>query len=331
MNGTHPEQQHIPVMLTEVVEALSPHSGGRYVDGTFGGGGYAAAILNEADCTVWAIDRDPSAVRAGHAMAERYDRRLTILHGRFGDMRDLLQQSSVTTVASLTTVDGIALDLGLSSLQLGDAERGFSFCADGPLDMRMDGGDGGRSAADVVNTADEQTLADIIWRLGEERFARRIASAIAEHRATDPIRRTHQLAEIVRNVVPPARDRIDPATRTFQALRIHVNDELGELERGLNAAETLLATDGRLVVVSFHSLEDRTVKQFLRTRSGSAAGSSRHLPPPETARPPTFRLLGRGVVRPSTQEINANPRARSARLRAAARTSAQPWPQEAAA
>jgi len=325
MNGTHPDQQHIPVMLTEVVEALSPHSGRRYVDGTFGGGGYTAAILNEADCTVWAIDRDPSAVRAGYAMAERYDRRLTILHGRFGDMRDLLQQTSVTTV------DGIALDLGLSSLQLGDAGRGFSFRADGPLDMRMDGGHGGRSAADVVNTADERTLADIIWRLGEERFARRIASAIAKHRKTDPIRRTHQLAEIVRNVVPPARDRIDPATRTFQALRIHVNDELGELERGLNAAESLLATDGRLVVVSFHSLEDRTVKQFLRTRSGKGAGLSRHLPPPETAWPPTFRLLGRGVVRPDKQEIYANPRARSARLRLAARTSAQPWPQEAAA
>ncbi len=325
MTAQHPAERHVPVMLAEVVAALIPHAGGRYVDATFGGGGYSAAILDQADCTVWAIDRDPVAVKTGRARAECYDGRLTILHGRFGDMSTLLQQAAVDMV------DGIALDLGLSSLQLGDAERGFSFRTDGPLDMRMEGGNGGLSAADVVNTAEEKILTDIIWRLGEERFARRIASAIVKQRVTDPIRRTHQLAEIIRSVVPHARDRIDPSTRTFQALRIHVNDELGELERGLCAAESLLAADGRLVVVSFHSLEDRTVKQFLRQRSGRNAGSSRHRPPPASERPPTFRLLGRGIVRPGEQEVSANPRARSARLRAAARTSAQPWPQEAVA
>lgn len=325
MTIANSEGRHVPVMLTEVVETLAPQTGGRYVDGTFGGGGYTTAILDAADCTVWAIDRDPVAVKAGHTLAKRYDDRFTILHGRFGEMSLLLEQASVARV------DGVVLDLGLSSLQLNDAERGFSFRADGPLDMRMEGGNGGHSAADLVNTADEMTLAEIIWRLGEERFARRIAGAIVKHRETDPIRRTSQLAEIVRDVVPHARDRIDPATRTFQALRIHVNDELGELERGLSAAESVLTTDGRLVVVSFHSLEDRTVKQFLRKRSGRNTGSSRHLPPREAAWPPTFRLLGRGVVRPGEHEINANPRARSARLRAAARTSAQPWPQAAAA
>ncbi len=326
MTAAHSAKRHVPVMLAEVVAALAPHAGGRYVDGTFGGGGYSSAILDQADCTVWAIDRDPVAVKTGRARAEHYDGRLTIMQGRFGDMSILLQQAAVDMV------DGIALDLGLSSLQLGDAERGFSFRADGPLDMRMEGGNGGLSAADVVNTADEKILADIIWRLGEERFARRIASAIIKHRATHPIRRTHQLAEIIRSAVPQARgDRIDPSTRTFQALRIHVNDELGELERGLCAAESLLAADGRLVVVSFHSLEDRTVKRFFRKRSGRNAGSSRHRPPRESGRPPTFRLLGRGVVRPGEQEVSANPRARSARLRAAARTSAQPWPQEAVA
>jgi 16S rRNA (cytosine1402-N4)-methyltransferase len=319
------QERHVPVMLAEVIKSLAPRNGGQYVDGTFGGGGYSAAILEEADCTVWGIDRDGAAVTAGRALARHHQGRFSILHGCFGHMGQLLRQSKVSAV------DGIALDLGLSSVQLDDAERGFSFRADGPLDMRMNRDSGAPSAADIVNTADETFLADIIWRLGEERHSRRIAHAIIQRRQIEPITRTHQLAAIVRRIVPHAKDRIDSATRTFQALRIHVNDELGELERGLSAAEDMLTKDGRLVVVSFHSLEDRAVKQFLRARSSRNAGSSRHLPPQEVKGSPTFRLLGRGLVRPSDREIRANPRARSARLRVATRTAAQPWSREAAA
>jgi 16S rRNA (cytosine1402-N4)-methyltransferase len=325
MTAARLQAHHVPVMLAEVIESLAPRNGGRYVDGTFGGGGYSAAILEKADCTVWGIDRDGIAVSAGHALSKRHHGRFNAIHGCFGNMSQLLRQSNVDAV------DGIALDLGLSSVQLDDAERGFSFRADGPLDMRMDRDNGAPSAADIVNSADEKVLADIIWRLGEERHSRRIARSIVQHRQIDPITRTSQLAEIVRGMVPHAKDRIDPATRTFQALRIYVNDELGELERGLLAAEEMLAANGRLVVVSFHSLEDRAVKQFLRSRSGRNAGTSRHLPPQETTNPPTFRLLGRGLVRPSDREITANPRARSAGLRAATRTAAQAWPNEAAA
>lgn len=308
---------HVPVMLAEVIEALSPRCGGRYVDGTFGGGSYAAGILDKADCTVWGIDRDSAAVIRGHKLAERYNSRLKVLQGRFGDMCQLLR------LTDLATVDGIALDLGPSSMQLDDAKRGFSFRSDGPLDMRMEN-DSTPDAAEVVNTEDEKSLADIIWRLGEERHARRIARAIVKHRQVAGITRTTQLADIVRNIVPKGNSRIDPATRTFQALRIHVNDELGELERGLCAAEDLLATDGRLVVVSFHSLEDRTVKRFLRIRSDRNSSSSRHFPMSESIMPPTFRLHTRRVVQPSDSEIKVNPRARSARLRAATRTSEQP-------
>lgn len=325
MTDAHSQEHHVPVMLAEMIESLAPCDDGRYVDGTFGGGGYSAAILEKADCTVWGIDRDANAISAARALSKHYPGRFNVLHGCFGDMSQLLRQSNVSSV------DGIALDLGLSSTQLDDAGRGFSFRADGPLDMRMDRSSGAPSAADIVNTADEKILADIIWRLGEERYSRRIAHAIVQRRQIDPITRTHQLAGIVRSMVPQGKDRIDPATRTFQALRIHVNDELGELKRGLLAAEDMLAADGRLVVVSFHSLEDRAVKQFFRARSGKNAGTSRHLPPRETTGSPTFRLLGRGIVRPSDREISANPRARSARLRAATRTAAQPWPSEAAA
>ena len=325
MTAAHHQGSHVPVMLAEVIEYLAPRNGGQYVDGTFGCGGYSAAILKKADCTVWGIDRDGVAVSVGHALSKQHHGRLNTIQGCFGNMSQLLRQSNVNNV------DGIALDLGLSSAQLDDAARGFSFRVDGPLDMRMDRDSGGPNAADLVNTADEKVLANIIWRLGEERYSRRIARAIIQHRQTNPITRTNQLAEIIRYIVPYPKDRIDPATRTFQALRIHVNDELGELERGLVAAEDMLATDGRLVVVSFHSLEDRAVKQFLRVRSGRNAGTSRHLPPQETMKPPTFRLLGRGLVRPSDREIIANPRARSAGLRVAARTPERAWSNEAPA
>lgn len=311
-------RMHEPVMATEMLEALAPRDGGAYVDGTFGDGGYARAILESADCTLWAIDRDPNSQERGREMETRYTGRFTLLQGRFGDMMKLLHAVGVHQV------DGIVLDLGVSSMQLDQPERGFSFRADGPLDMRMD--QTGPSAADVVNGLDEGALAELIRELGEERRARRVARAICEARRQAPIRSTGELATIIRHVVPRAQDGIDPATRTFMALRLHVNDELGELERGLRAAEQLLLPGGRLVVVSFHSLEDRQVKRFFQVRSGRGAGASRHAPFITEPPAPTFFPLERRPRRPTAQEIDSNPRARSARLRAAVRTDNPAWP-----
>jgi 16S rRNA (cytosine1402-N4)-methyltransferase len=302
---------HTPVLLDEVLQALAPRDGGIYVDGTFGAGGYSRAILEAADCAVWGIDRDPDAVALGAALADRYKGRLTVIGGRFGDMKALLGARGVDKV------DGIALDVGVSSSQLDIPARGFSFRLDGPLDMRME--QAGTSAADLVNTLPESDLADLIFKYGEERASRRIAHAIVAARRAKPIATTTELAELVRGVVHARRDAIDPATRTFQALRIAVNDEIGELERALIAAEALLAAGGRLAVVSFHSLEDREVKEFLRARSGRAPRAGRHLPE-RAPSAPTFRLLHRGAIRPRDSEMAANPRARSARLRAAERT-----------
>jgi 16S rRNA (cytosine1402-N4)-methyltransferase len=307
-------QPHVPVLLDEVLDALAPRDQGIYVDATFGAGGYARAILQAAACTVWGIDRDPDAVARGRALEKEFPGRLTVLHGRYGDMVDLLN------AAGVSRVDGVALDLGVSSMQIDQAERGFSFRADGPLDMRMERE--GPDAADLVNDLPEAELADIIYRYGEERSSRRIARAIVEARRVAPIARTGELADLVRRCVKKSGDGIDPATRTFQALRIAVNDELGEVDRGLEAAESLLAAGGRLAVVSFHSLEDRRVKEFLRERAGEAARPSRHLPAAALGPAPTFRLLARGAVKPSAAECAANPRARSARLRAAERTRA---------
>jgi 16S rRNA (cytosine1402-N4)-methyltransferase len=306
---------HIPVLLAEVVAALAPRDGGVYVDGTFGRGGYARAILAAADCTVLGIDRDPTAIAAGVELAREFEGRLTMIEGAFGSMDSLLNEAGVVQV------DGVTLDLGVSSPQIDDPRRGFSFRADGPLDMRM--GNHGTTAADAVNTMDEGDLANVIFRLGEERLSRRVARAIVQARTEAPIERTSQLAEIVRRVVPKSKDGIDPATRTFQALRLHVNDELGELDRGLAAAERLLRPEGRLAVVSFHSLEDRQVKEFLRQRSGNAPAPSRHAPV-ETGAPkaPSFHLISRKPVAPGEAELSNNPRARSARLRAAERTKA---------
>ncbi len=312
------DQLHVPVLLNEVVDALAPRDGGLYVDGTFGAGGYSAAILDAADCRVWGIDRDPSAVARGSDLSKKYDGRFDIIEGCFGDLVELLEDRAVDKV------DGVALDLGVSSMQIDDAQRGFSFRHDGPLDMRM--ASSGQSAADLVNSAAESTLADIIYTYGEERRSRRVAHAIVAARAEAPITRTGQLAEIVRSAVPQARDGIDPATRTFQALRIYINDELSELDRGLAGAETVLAPGGRLAVVAFHSLEDRSVKRFLRERSGSAGRPSRHLPESPGRPAPTFILLQRRPKTPSEREIATNPRARSARLRSAERTEAPPWP-----
>ncbi len=308
--------RHIPVLLNEVVDALQPRDGGRYVDGTFGAGGYTAAMLDRADCRVIAIDRDPDAISAGRALAERYAPRLRLIEGRFGDMADLLSAEGVDDV------DGVALDLGVSSMQFDQAERGFSFRASGPLDMRME--KTGPSAADLVNEADEAELADIIFRYGEERRSRRVARAIVEARKQKRIETTGELAEIVRRAVgPQGRDESDPATRTFQALRIAVNDELGELVRGLAAAEQVLAPGGRLAVVSFHSLEDRAVKEFVRGRAGRTPRPSRHAPPRADTKPAELRDLTRRPVLPSDAEVARNPRARSARLRVAEKIAVQ--------
>jgi len=303
---------HVPVLVNEVVDALRPRDGGRYVDGTFGGGGYSSAILDHAQCEVIAIDRDPDAIAAGQALAERYAPRLRLIEGRFGDMEQLLSAEGVSAV------DGVALDLGVSSMQFDQPARGFSFRASGPLDMRME--KSGPSAADLVNEGEESELADILWRYGEERKSRRVAHAIVERRRDKRIETTGELAEIVRRAVgPSARDESDPATRAFQALRIAVNDELGELERGLAAAEQVLAPGGRLAVVSFHSLEDRAVKEFVRARSGRTPSPSRHAPPRAAERTATLREMVRKPVLPSAAEVAANPRARSARLRVAER------------
>jgi len=305
---------HVPVLLSEVVEALSPRDGAHYVDGTFGGGGYARAILDSAKCSVLGIDQDPDAIARGKLMALTYDGgRLTLALGRYSEMERLLAHTGAEKT------DGVVLDLGISSFQIDQAERGFSFRAglDGPLDMRMSLE--GPTAADVVNTMDEAELARVIATLGEERFARRVARAIV---AARPLSRTGELADVVAKALGPAalRQPIHPATRTFQALRLHVNDELGELWRGLEAAERVLKAHGRLVVVSFHSLEDRLVKQFLTERSSARREGSRHMPEQKAEHSQTFKLLSNRPRTPGAAELANNPRARSAKLRVAERT-----------
>lgn len=300
---------HIPVMLREVLAQLAPRQDGVYLDGTFGGGGYATAILDAARCTLWGIDRDPDAIARGAAVAERFPGRLHLIQGQFGEMMALL------TNAGVFLLDGIVLDLGISSFQIDEPERGFSFRGDGPLDMRMS--KQGTSAADLVNTLPERDLADVLYELGEERASRRIAKAIVTARTEAPIETTGRLASIIRSVMPKDGSGMDPATRSFQALRIEVNDELGEIERALAAAAELLAPGGRLVVVSFHSLEDRIVKRFMNEIAGRAPGLSRHDPRGLTDRPAAlFRMLTTKALRPRADETNINPRARSARLRA---------------
>ncbi len=312
--------RHIPVLLAEVLVALAPRHGGTYVDATFGAGGYTRALLGAGDTRVIAIDRDPTAIAAGAELQAEFGDRLTLIEGRFGT----LDQMAATAGAAL--VDGVVLDVGVSSMQIDQAERGFSFQADGPLDMRM-GGEG-PSAADIVNETDEDDLANIIYQLGEERRSRAIARAIVAARQTTPLTRTSELANLVQRAVGGRRgEPIHPATRTFQALRIHVNDELGELAHALAAAERCLKPGGRLVVVAFHSLEDRIVKRFLTQRSGKAAHGSRHLPLRSIAlRPSSFRIVNSKPLTPRQAEQDANPRARSARLRAAERTDAPAWP-----
>jgi 16S rRNA (cytosine1402-N4)-methyltransferase len=305
---------HLPVMLGEVIARLAPQAGEIHVDGTFGAGGYSRAIL-EAGADVIAIDRDPTAIAGGQSLAQAFAGRLRLVQSRFGALDDCARD------LGHAHVDGVVLDIGVSSMQLDQAERGFSFRADGPLDMRM-GGDG-PSAADVVNTLPEKDLSRIFWVLGEEKRAGALARAIVEDRVGEPYTRTRQLASLCERVVGfghgGKRAEIHPATRAFQALRIYVNDELGELGEALGAAERILKPGGRLVIVSFHSLEDRIVKRFFAERSRDKAGGSRHAP--EVLVPePTFILTVKGALAAGEAETSVNPRARSAKLRAARRS-----------
>jgi len=301
---------HSPVMLREVLLHLAPRDGALYIDGTFGAGGYSRALLEAANCRVIAIDRDQRAIAAGADLVERSAGRLTLVEDRFSRLDRIAQEYGGGAV------DGVVLDIGVSSMQLDEPARGFSFRAEGPLDMRMERR--GVSAADVVNQKSEAELARIFSALGEERRARAVARTLVEVRKTASIATTGALAEVIRGVVRAKPGDIDPATRVFQALRIYVNDELGELAGALAAAERILVPGGRLVVVAFHSLEDRLVKSFLAARS-HAARVSRHQPEAQPL-PATFRLVTKKALAPSATEIEANPRARSAKLRAAERT-----------
>jgi len=306
---------HIPVLLDEVIAGLAPRPGETHVDGTFGAGGYTRALL-AAGANVIAFDRDPDAIAEGQALVADSKGRLQLVPDVYSRMGEALADRGIDHV------EGVTLDVGVSSMQLDRADRGFSFQADGPLDMRM--GQSGMSAADFVNTADEAEIADVLFHFGEERQSRRVARAIV---AARPITRTGELAHIVRRALGyREHDKKDPATRTFQAIRIHVNRELGELEDGLAAAEASLAPGGRLAVVSFHSLEDRIVKRFLKERSGATPSGSRHLP--EIAqRTPSFEAVAK-PVRAGEAELARNPRSRSATLRVARRTAASPWAQK---
>jgi 16S rRNA (cytosine1402-N4)-methyltransferase len=303
---------HIPVLGREAIDHLAPRDGGIYVDATFGAGGYSRAILDVSGTRLIAIDRDRTAIAAGAELAERAAGRLTLVEDRFSNLAE------VCAAQGIDAVDGVVMDVGVSSMQLDQAGRGFSFRFDGPLDMRM--GQAGPTAADIVARASEGDLADVIYLLGEERQSRRIARAIVADRQETPFTTTRALADLVGRVVRSKPNDIHPATRTFQALRILVNEELDELQTALVAAERVLKPGGRLVVVSFHSLEDRIVKNFLSERS-KTGGGSRHLP--EVAQTtPSFQLLTRRPVVAGDEEVAHNPRARSAKLRAAERTAA---------
>jgi 16S rRNA (cytosine1402-N4)-methyltransferase len=307
---------HVPVLLKEAMEALDPREGGVYVDGTFGAGGYTRSLLDHG-ARVIALDRDPSAIRIGEELKAASGGRLELVEARFGELDEVVKRLGEDAM------DGIVLDIGVSSMQLDEAARGFSLRFDAPLDMRM--GSSGRSAADILRDEDEATIADILFHYGEERASRRIARAIVADRETKPYTSTLELAEMIARVAPARRGELThPATRAFQALRIAVNDELSELAHGLSAAERLLTPGGRLVVVTFHSLEDRIVKQFFASRSGRGRAASRRLPGEPVEAEPTFEVPRGQPIEASEAEISANPRSRSAKLRFGVRTSAPP-------
>lgn len=305
---------HLPVLIEEVIAGLAVQSGETHVDGTFGAGGYTRALLQAGAGRVIAFDRDPDAIAEGPSLVP--DPRLTLIHERFGKMDQALSERE------LAPIDGVTLDIGVSSMQLDRAERGFAFSKDGPLDMRMS--QAGESAADFVNHAEEAEIARVIKDYGEEPRARRVAQAIV---AARPLTRTAELATVVRKALGYYQGmKSDPATRTFQAIRIHLNAELDELEAGLVAAERVLRPGGRLAVVTFHSLEDRIVKRFLKSRSGATPAGSRHRPMAMRGPSPSFEKVAKPVS-PSDAELATNPRARSARLRTAVRTDAPAWDQ----
>ncbi|RSB44186.1 16S rRNA (cytosine(1402)-N(4))-methyltransferase RsmH [Brevundimonas sp. 357] len=308
---------HAPVLLAEVIEALVPKAGDVVIDATFGAGGYTRAIL-ERGADVVALDRDPTVQPFAEAVARDFPDRFQLIRTPFSGLAEAFEESGKAKL------DGAVFDIGVSSMQLDQAERGFSFMRDGPLDMRMS--DEGETAADIVNTWDHGPLAHIFKLYGDERQSGRVATAILRRRVEQPFTRTLDLAEVVEKALGGRRGAaIHPATRVFQALRIAVNDELGELERGLEAAEATLAPGGRLVVVTFHSLEDRIVKAFMTERTGNAPGGSRHAPVTVETRKPSFDLLFKGAREAGEAELDANPRARSAKLRAGVRTSAPAW------
>jgi 16S rRNA (cytosine1402-N4)-methyltransferase len=323
---------HNPVMLAEVLAALAPQPGELIIDGTFGAGGYSTAILTAADCRVLAFDRDPTAIAAAATITPRFPNRLSVINWPFGRMDEIVRIECTPhgeAERQGPLADGVVFDIGVSSMQLDQAARGFSFQSEGPLDMRMSqsGDHAGPSAADLVNTLSADDIADILFNYGDERRSRAIARAIVKRRETAPFVTTMDLVACVAKVLGPAKiDGKSPATRTFQALRIAVNDELGELARGLTAAENLLKPGGRLVVVAFHSLEDRIVKQFLTLRTGRTPQGSRHLPPTQAGRDTSFEFVNHRPLGPSEAETASNPRARSAKLRSAIRTSAAAWP-----
>ena len=315
-NKNNLKNSHIPVLADEVIKNLNVRDGLTYVDGTYGAGGHTNMILSTASCNVISIDRDPSVKEYANKTRNNFPNNFKLIHGNIGRLRSLLENNGIKNIDG-----GILFDLGVSSMQIDNAERGFSFRYDGPLDMRMD--NSGKSAADIINESDEKTLNDIIFTLGEERKARRIASAIVEHRKNKLITTTFELAQIVRSAIGKnPKLKIDPATKTFQALRIKVNNELSEIEKALNDAENLLSPGARLVVICFHSLEDKIVKNFIRTKSGLTPNPHRHSAKIYSNLNkvlPSFKAITKKVVIANNDEIYYNTRSRSAKLRAAER------------
>lgn len=304
---------HIPVMLNEAIKCLAPEDGKVYVDGTFGSGGHSVKILESAECKVLAVDRDPDVKKIAIDLKSKFSKKIDFIQGCFGDLKQLLNNYGISKV------DGILLDIGVSSMQIDRSERGFSFMKDGPLDMRMS--KEGLDAAYVVNNMSEEDLANIIYRYGDEKKSRKIARAIVKAREIKLFSTTLELAKVIHSVFPFKVGKIDSATRTFQAIRIYVNNELEELERVLKDSEELLSIGGRIVVITFHSIEDRIVKSFLRSKEGKKSNVSRHLPVLESVESkPIFKIPVRRVITPSEEEINNNIRARSAKLRFAIKT-----------